>query len=94
MQSGSETPYAFMRFPMTSPSDALKLVEGYQGNIDLLVTDVVMPEMNGRELAEKIMEIKPDIKCLFMSGYATDMIQQTGVRFLKETHFTETFLNP
>lgn len=72
----------------TSPSDALKLVEEYKGNIDLLVTDVVMPEMNGRELAEKILEIKPDIKCLFMSGYATDMITNRGA-LPEGTHFIQ-----
>ena len=49
------------------------------GNIDLLMTDVVMPEMNGRDLAEKLMQLIPDLKCLFMSGYTADMIAHQGI---------------
>ena len=47
--------------------------------IHLLMTDVVMPEMNGRDLAEKVTAIFPDIKLLFMSGYAADVITHQGV---------------
>ena len=47
--------------------------------IDLLMTDVVMPEMNGRDLAEKISETYPDITLLFMSGYTANVIAHQGV---------------
>ncbi len=50
-----------------------------QPRIDMLMTDVVMPEMNGRELARKIEKMIPGIKCLFMSGYTADVIAQHGV---------------
>jgi two-component system, cell cycle sensor histidine kinase and response regulator CckA len=47
--------------------------------IDLLITDVVMPEMNGRELAERLLSQHPGLKCLYMSGYTTDIIAEQGV---------------
>jgi len=62
-----------------TPNDALRLIEAEGGDCQLLITDVVMPGMNGRELAERIMEIKPDLKCLFMSGYTADVIAPQGV---------------
>ena len=47
--------------------------------IRLLITDVIMPEMNGRELADRIKEIHPDVRCLFMSGYTSNVIAHQGV---------------
>ncbi|MBF0411638.1 MAG: response regulator [Desulfamplus sp.] len=58
-----------------SPSDAVDIAKNYHGEIDLLITDVIMPQMNGRELAEKILSIYPNINLLFMSGYTADVIQ-------------------
>jgi PAS domain S-box-containing protein len=49
--------------------DALDLAEQYWGQIDLLVTDVVMPQMNGRELARRLANVHPHIKVLYISGY-------------------------
>ncbi len=63
----------------TSPGEAIRLVEGYEGGIDLLLTDVVMPEMNGKQLATRLREIRPGLKCLFMSGYTADAIARQGV---------------
>jgi len=51
----------------------------YAGQIDLLLTDVIMPEMNGRELSERLMTISPDMKVLYMSGYTADIIATHGV---------------
>ena len=45
----------------------------------LLITDVVMPEMNGRELAEQLSAIRPNLKCLYMSGYTADVIAHRGI---------------
>lgn len=62
-----------------TPSEAIRLVREHQGRIDLLMTDVVMPEMNGRDLAGSIMSIYPDVKRLFMSGYTANVIAHHGV---------------
>lgn len=62
-----------------SPSEALKLAKTYTGEISLVITDVIMPEMNGRELSEKLTAIFPDLKCLFMSGYTADVIFQSRI---------------
>jgi two-component system, cell cycle sensor histidine kinase and response regulator CckA len=61
------------------PGEALSLAESCRGEISLLLTDVVMPEMNGRELAERLRIIKPGLKCLFMSGYTANVIAHRGV---------------
>jgi DNA-binding response OmpR family regulator len=58
---------------------ALEMVERDAGPIDLLVTDVVMPEMNGRELATRLTALRPDLRVLFMSGYTDDVIARRGV---------------
>ena len=62
-----------------SPIDALTLVEAYRGEIHLLITDVVMPEMNGRDLAGRIQTLYPKLKILFMSGYTADVIAHRGI---------------
>lgn len=59
--------------------EAIRLAESHAGEIHLLMTDVVMPKMNGRDLAAKITEIKPGIRCLFMSGYTANIIAHRGV---------------
>ena len=56
------------------------MCEAHQGKIDLLLSDVVMPELGGRELAERILTIRPDIKVLFMSGHTQDVILKEGVK--------------
>lgn len=61
------------------PSDAIHLAEDHSGEIDLLITDVVMPEMNGRELTTKLQTIKPGLNVLFMSGYTSNVIAHHGV---------------
>ncbi len=61
------------------PSRAIHLAQTYPGPIDLLVTDVVMPEMDGRELANRLLSISPKLKCLFTSGYTANVIAHHGV---------------
>jgi two-component system cell cycle sensor histidine kinase/response regulator CckA len=62
-----------------TPSRALSQFKAHASDIRLLITDVVMPEMNGRDLAKLINEIKPGLKCLFTSGYTADVIAHHGV---------------
>ncbi|MGD9974736.1 MAG: PAS domain S-box protein [Desulfatirhabdiaceae bacterium] len=59
--------------------DCLYLAKAHRDSIDLLLTDVVMPEMSGKELHAQIAHIKPDIRVLFMSGYTADIIAHRGV---------------
>jgi PAS domain S-box-containing protein len=62
-----------------TPVHAIHLVEEHPGDIHLLITDVVMPEMHGRELAEQLSAIRPNLKCLYMSGYTADVIAHRGI---------------
>jgi len=59
--------------------EALRIVAEYKGTIDLIATDVVMPEMNGSQLVEKVLEARPEIRVLFMSGYTDDEVMRRGV---------------
>jgi PAS domain S-box-containing protein len=67
--------------PLTAEraEEALRLAREHPGDIHLLVTDVVMPEMNGRELARHLSALRPAMKCLYMSGYTTNVIAHHGV---------------
>jgi two-component system, cell cycle sensor histidine kinase and response regulator CckA len=63
----------------SSPGEAIDLAREYAGEIQLLMTDVVMPEMNGRDLARNLLSLYPQLKRLFMSGYTADVIAHHGV---------------
>ncbi|WP_419661563.1 two component system sensor histidine kinase, hybrid [Desulfosarcina variabilis str. Montpellier] len=65
--------------PVNSPIEAMRRVNQERLNIDLLLTDVVMPEMNGPALAEKMCSLYPDLKCLFMSGYTFDVMAYRNI---------------
>ena len=62
-----------------TPKQALGLVKGRKGGIDLLITDVIMPEMNGRDLADLLLSLYPKLMCLFMSGYPASVIANQKV---------------
>ncbi|MFH1982892.1 MAG: transporter substrate-binding domain-containing protein [Pseudomonadota bacterium] len=62
-----------------SPGEAIRLAEETSTDIHLFLIDVVMPEMNGRELADRLVAIRPALKYLFMSGYTADVIVHRGV---------------
>ncbi|MGB3224426.1 MAG: PAS domain S-box protein [Desulforhopalus sp.] len=62
-----------------TPGEALELAGAHPQTVDMLITDVVMPEMNGRDLAGRIAALYPHIKILFMSGYTANVIAHHGV---------------
>jgi PAS domain S-box-containing protein len=61
------------------PEAVLRIVESFAVPIDLLLTDVVMPHMNGRDLHRKLLARRPGLKALFMSGYSQDVVAQHGI---------------
>ena len=60
------------------PREALGIAESYEGHIDVLVSDVVMPILSGPEMARRILASRPDIKTLFLSGYTEELITSEG----------------
>lgn len=77
--------------------DALLICEQLEGRLDLLVTDVVMPRMSGRQLWERLSPLRPEMKVLFMSGYADEAIVDYGVlsselAFVQKPLVVATFL--
>jgi signal transduction histidine kinase/ActR/RegA family two-component response regulator len=62
-----------------SPLEAIAMAQRHPEPIDLLITDVIMPELNGRDLADRLNEFLPGLKVLFMSGYTSDVIVSRGV---------------
>lgn len=61
------------------PAEAIDIASEHAGAIHLMMTDVVMPNMNGRDLASRLHEVNPDLKVLFMSGYTANVIVHRGV---------------
>jgi len=75
-----------------TPGEAIELAQNHLGTIHLLITDVIMPEMNGRDLAARLLSLYPGLKRLFISGYTADVIAHhgvldEGVNFLQKPFF-------
>lgn len=80
-----------------SPKNALSITERHNGAIDLLITDIVMPEMNGKDLRDRITALRPDIKVMFMSGYTTEAtvhrrLIEEGVSFIQKPFSMHKFM--
>lgn len=65
--------------PIGTPEEAIQLVSERAVEVHLLLTDVIMPKMNGRDLAKRLFPIYPHLKCLFMSGYTSDVMALHGI---------------
>jgi DNA-binding NtrC family response regulator len=61
------------------PAQALRLAREFPGKLALLLTDIVMPDMSGRELWREMKAIRPGLPCLYMSGYTANVITHQGV---------------
>jgi CheY-like chemotaxis protein len=75
------TELGYRVFAASNAAEALRILEGESGEIDILVTDVVMPEVGGRELARKVERLLPGMPILFVSGYVRDpepMVDKDG----------------
>ena len=75
----------------SGPEDGLRLNERHSGSIDLLLTDVVMPEMNGPELARRIRAHRPDLQVLYVSGHPADELKRLGVPDSGRAHLRKPF---
>jgi len=73
--------------------EALLVWQRYQGPIDLVLTDVVMPNMSGKELAEHLRSLQPEIKVIYMSGYESSILS-TGNKFGSDAVFLQKPFRP
>jgi len=73
------TSLGYTVLPALTPAEALQTIGEHPDQIHLLMTDVIMPGMNGRDLANHIRQLRPDIRCLYMSGFTADVIARLGV---------------
>ncbi len=71
--------YGYQILEAPNADEALGIAERYSGEIDLLLTDVVLPGVNGKELSERLKTLRPTVKVLFTSGYPSDVIAHRGV---------------
>ena len=71
--------YGYRVIDASDGGNAVARAEQYPRQIHLLVTDVVLPGMNGKEVSERLQELRPDLKVLFISGYTADLIADRGV---------------
>ncbi len=89
--------YGYAVLEARSSGEGLLICERHRSPIELMITDVIMPHMNGRELYERVMPLRPAMKVIFMSGYTDDVISQQGVlepglHFLQKPFTTDALL--
>jgi DNA-binding response OmpR family regulator len=81
----------FRVFRATDGDDALRVAEKCSGSIHLLLTDLMMPNMDGQELARRLKQIRPDTRVLFMSGYPADRLHGSNGNGLKHSILQKPF---
>ncbi len=80
--------YGYVVLQASGPEPGLRTAQSHPGAIHLLMTDVIMPQMNGRDLAARLHAVRPDTKVLYMSGYTDEAIGHHGV-ISPRTHFLQ-----
>src|ERR1039458_8160719 len=91
---GEKSAFSMSRSASAGNWQAVELSESYQGEIDMLVTDVVMPGMSGRQVAEALQGARPRMPVLYLSGYTEntvvhDGVLEPGVEFLAKPYSRE-----
>jgi two-component system, cell cycle sensor histidine kinase and response regulator CckA len=71
--------YGYSAHGVRSGMEALQFCREFPGEIDLVLTDVVMPDMNGREVARRVAQLRPASRILYMSGYTDNVIVHQGI---------------
>ncbi|MBI5375687.1 MAG: transporter substrate-binding protein [Candidatus Schekmanbacteria bacterium] len=85
--------FGYKVFEATDGDESIRVFSEYREKINLIISDIIMPKKNGREMFGEVKKIKPGIKALFMSGYSADVISQNGV-LDKDMHFIQKPSNP
>jgi PAS domain S-box-containing protein len=85
------TNYGFTVMTAGDGAEALRLADNCRAHIDVLVTDVVMPNLSGRDLADRLREQRGDLKVLFMSGYQDDGLLRDGLNEARESFLQKPF---
>jgi CheY-like chemotaxis protein len=67
-----------------TPDEAVRLCEQHHKPIDLLLSDIILPQLSGQELFKRLAPLLPGIKVIFMSGYMSDALLETGLPFLQK----------
>jgi len=80
------------------PAEAIAVIEEQAGIVDLVITDVVMPSMNGRQVTDRLLELKPDLRILFISGYSNETlapkgVMPSGINFLAKPFTPQTLIS-
>jgi two-component system, cell cycle sensor histidine kinase and response regulator CckA len=70
----------YMVIEASEVQQAIEICKEYPHKIDLMITDVIMPEMSGVQLAGRVVRFRPDIRVIYMSGYRRDALAQQGLR--------------